>query len=76
MKRFILVFLFSLVAFTGIAQTTQKYNSLYQRTEFFDSNRRWVEKWIAFQLVNNESKFVITDRFIYAYNRNNNENRF
>lgn len=34
-------------------------------------NRRIIEKWIAFQLVNNKSKFIITDRIIYTYNRHN-----
>ena len=34
-------------------------------------NRRIIEKWIAFQLVNDKSKFIITDRYIYVYNKNN-----
>lgn len=34
-------------------------------------NERIIEKWISYQLIKNESKFVITDRFIYVYNKFN-----
>jgi hypothetical protein len=34
-------------------------------------NKRIIEKWIAYQLANDESKFIITDRYAYVYNRKN-----
>ena len=37
MKKFILIVGLALTTVAVKAQTSQKYNSLYQRTEFFDS---------------------------------------
>ena len=37
MKRIILIFVIALTTIAVKAQTSQKYNSLYQRIEFFDS---------------------------------------
>jgi hypothetical protein len=31
-------------------------------------NKRIIEKWISFQLKNNDLKFIITDRYLYVYN--------
>ncbi len=38
MKKLILLFVFALFTISTNAQSSQKYKSLYQRTEFFDSN--------------------------------------
>ena len=37
MKKILLIFVISLTTIAVKAQTSQKYNSFYQRTEFFDS---------------------------------------
>jgi hypothetical protein len=57
---------FSIVSYISNKKGTEKIFLI------FDSiNKRIIEKWIGYQLVKDKSKFVITDRFIYTYNKFN-----
>ncbi len=46
---------------------TEKTSIIYDKI-----NRRIIEKWVSYQLVRDKNKHIITDRFIYAFNKNGN----
>ena len=54
---------FKIISFVGerldIKQTTLVYDTI---------NKRIIEKWHSYRLVNDKSRYIITDRFIYSYN--------
>jgi len=55
---------YNIISYLSNEKGTEKISLIYDTI-----NKRIIEKWISFQLVNDESKFVITDRFIYVYNK-------
>ena len=58
--------IFNIVSYLSNEKGTEKISLIYDTI-----NKRVIEKWISYQLVNDESKFIITDRFIYVYNKFN-----
>ncbi len=57
---------FNIVSYLSNEKGSEKISLIYDTI-----NKRVIEKWISYQLDNDESKFIITDRFIYVYNKFN-----
>jgi hypothetical protein len=57
---------FNIVSYLSNERGTEKTSLIYDTI-----NKRIIEKWISYQLVKDESKFVITDRYLYVYNKFN-----
>ena len=57
---------FNIVSYISNEKGTEETSLIYDTI-----NKRIIEKWISYQLVKNESKFIITDRLIYVYNKFN-----
>jgi hypothetical protein len=52
---------FNIVSYLSNEKGTEKISLIYDTI-----NKRVIEKWISYQLDNDESKFIIIDRFIYV----------
>lgn len=57
---------YDIVSYLSNERGTEKTSLIYDTI-----NRRIIEKWISYQLDNDKSKFIITDRDIYVYNKFN-----
>ena len=61
---------YKIVSYLSNKHGTEKTSLIYDTI-----NKRIIEKWISYQLVNDKSKFVITNRYTYVYNKFNIINR-
>lgn len=56
---------YKIVSFLKNKSETEKISYIFDKL-----NERVIEKWESFQLLNDNSKYVITNRYIYIYNKN------
>lgn len=55
---------FQIISYISNETGTEKTSLIYDRL-----NKRVIEKWKSFQLKKDASKFIITDRYVFAYNK-------
>jgi len=57
---------YNVVSFVSNEKGTETTSLVYDLI-----NKRVIEKWLSYQLVSDESNFIITNRYIYIYNKYN-----